>query len=98
MSVQEILIKKLHDKTAKIGILGMGYVGMPLAVVFAQAGFTVLGFDTDRRKVDTFNSGHSYIQDVPTETVVQLKNAGVLSMTSDFSALQDMDAVSICVP
>ena len=68
MSTKETLIKKLQDKSAKIGILGMGYVGMPLAVVFAEAGFNVLGIDPDQRKVDTFNKGISYIQDVPTET------------------------------
>jgi UDP-N-acetyl-D-glucosamine dehydrogenase len=98
MSTKETLIKKLQDKTAKIGILGMGYVGMPLAVVFAEAGFNVLGIDPDQRKVDTFNKGLSYIQDVPTETVARLRKAGNLNLTSDFAALKDMDAVSICVP
>jgi UDP-N-acetyl-D-glucosamine dehydrogenase len=98
MSTKETLIKKLQDKSAKIGILGMGYVGMPLAVVFAEAGFNVLGIDPDPRKVDTFNKGISYIQDVPTETVAQLRKAGKLNMTADFAALKDMDAVSICVP
>ncbi len=97
-SGKELLVKKLKDKTARVGILGMGYVGMPLAVVFAQAGFTVLGIDPDRRKVDTFGRGLSYIQDVPSETIVHLQTAGRLSMTDDFSALKDMDAVSICVP
>src|SRR5512138_2684658 len=76
----------------------MGYVGMPLAVVFAQAGFTVLGIDPDRRKVDTFNRGVSYIQDVTSETMDGLRKAGKLDMTAEFSALQDVDAVSICVP
>jgi UDP-N-acetyl-D-glucosamine dehydrogenase len=98
MSNKETLIKKLQDKSAKIGILGMGYVGMPLAVVFAEAGFNVLGIDPDQRKVDTFNKGISYIQDVPTETIVRLHKAGKLNMTADFTALKDMDAVSICVP
>jgi UDP-N-acetyl-D-glucosamine dehydrogenase len=98
MTSKETLIKKLQDKTAKIGILGMGYVGMPLAVVFAEAGFNVLGIDPDQRKVDTFNKGVSYIQDVPTETVARLHRAGNLNMTADFAALKDMDAVSICVP
>ncbi len=98
MSTKETLIKKLQDKTAKIGILGMGYVGMPLAVVFAEAGFNVMGIDPDQRKIDTFNKGISYIQDVPTETVVRLQKAGRLKMTADFAALKDMDAVSICVP
>ncbi len=98
MSTKENLIGKLQDKTAKIGILGMGYVGMPLAVVFAEKGFNVLGIDPDPRKVETFNKGISYIQDVPSETIVRLQKAGKLSMTSDFAALADMDAVSICVP
>jgi UDP-N-acetyl-D-glucosamine dehydrogenase len=98
MSTKESLIKKLQDKTAKIGILGMGYVGMPLAVVFAEAGFNVLGIDPDQRKVDIFNKGESYIQDIPTDAVARLHKAGKLNMTTDFSALKDMDAVSICVP
>jgi UDP-N-acetyl-D-glucosamine dehydrogenase len=98
MSEKDLLVKKLQDKTAKIGILGMGYVGMPLAVVFAQAGFNVLGIDPDRRKVDSFQRGVSYIQDVPSEAVVELKQAGRLEMTADFAALAEMDAVSICVP
>jgi len=98
MTIKETLIKKLQDKTAKIGILGMGYVGMPLAVVFAEAGFNVTGIDPDQRKVDTFNKGISYIQDVPTETVARLQKAGKLNMTTDFAVLKDMEAVSICVP
>ena len=98
MSTKDNLIKKLQDKTARIGILGMGYVGMPLAVVFAEKGFNVLGIDPDPRKVDTFNKGISYIQDVPSETVARLKAAGKLNMSADFSALAQMDAVSICVP
>jgi len=98
MSTKENLIRKLQDKTARIGILGMGYVGMPLAVVFAEKGFNVLGIDPDPRKVDTFNKGVSYIQDVPSETVSRLHAAGKLNMTADFAALAEMDAVSICVP
>ncbi len=98
MTTKDTLIQKLRDKTAKIGILGMGYVGMPLAVVFAQKGFHVLGIDPDKRKVDTFNQGISYIQDVPTETVARLREAGKLNMSADFAALAELDAVSICVP
>lgn len=98
MSIKDSMIEKLNNKTAKIGILGMGYVGMPLAVVFAEKGFKVLGIDPDRRKVDTFNNGFSYIQDVSSETVDRLRRAGNLSMTSDFQSLTEVDAVSICVP
>jgi UDP-N-acetyl-D-glucosamine dehydrogenase len=98
MTIKDDLIKKLQDKTARIGILGMGYVGMPLAVVFAEKGFNVLGIDPDPRKVETFKKGISYIQDVPSETVARLQKAGKLDITADFSALAEMDAVSICVP
>ncbi|MFO7586071.1 MAG: 3-hydroxyacyl-CoA dehydrogenase NAD-binding domain-containing protein, partial [Anaerolineales bacterium] len=98
MTTKDKLIQKLQDKTAKIGILGMGYVGMPLAVVFAEKGFNVIGIDPDQRKVDTFKKGVSYIQDVPSETVQRLHKAGKLDMTTDFAALADVDAVSICVP
>jgi UDP-N-acetyl-D-glucosamine dehydrogenase len=98
MSIKDTLIKKFQDKSAKIGILGMGYVGMPLAVVFAEAGYNVLGIDPDPRKTDAFSRNISYIQDVPTETVARLHKSGRLNMTSDFAALKELDAVSICVP
>lgn len=98
MTIKNTLIQKLRDKSAKIGILGMGYVGMPLAVVFAEKGFDVLGIDPDKRKVETFDKGISYIQDVPTETVARLRKTGRLNMSADFAALAEMDAVSICVP
>ena len=98
MTTKDTLIKKLQDKTAKIGILGMGYVGLPLAVVFAEKGFNVLGVDPDKRKVDAFAKGISYIQDVPSETVVRLNAAGRLNMSADFASLAELDAVSICVP
>src|SRR5258708_1189266 len=98
MTVQDDLILKVKNKTAKVGILGMGYVGMPLAVVFAQAGFDVLGIDPGQKKIDSFDLGKSYIHDVPDEKVRSLQKSGKLKMTSDFAALQNMDAVSICVP
>lgn len=88
----------LKDKTARVGILGLGYVGLPLAVVFAEAGFNVVGIDPDQRKVDTVCRGESHIQDVPSEQVRRLVDAGKLHATVDFSALKDCDAVSICVP
>lgn len=97
-TIKETLIQKLREKTARIGILGMGYVGMPLAVVFAEKGFPVLGIDPDQRKVETFEKGISYIQDVPSETISRLRESGRLQMTADFAALAEMDAVSICVP
>lgn len=98
MTTKETLIKKLRDKTAKIAILGLGYVGLPLAVVFGEAGFHVTGVDPDKRKIDALKEGKSYIPDVHTDKVAALVKAGKLTSTTDFSVLQEMDAVSICVP
>lgn len=98
MTLATELKSKLGNKTARIGILGLGYVGLPLAVVFAEAGFTVVGIDPIQEKVDLLNKGESYILDVPTETVARLVKAGKLQATTDYSALDTVDAVSICVP
>jgi UDP-N-acetyl-D-glucosamine dehydrogenase len=98
MTLQEILLEKLNSKTARMAVLGLGYVGLPLATVFAEAGFEVTGIDPDTRKVDSIARGESYIQDVPTEQIARLTREGKLSATTDFSVLKEMDAVSICVP
>jgi len=98
MSIKETLIKKLQEKEARIAVLGLGYVGLPLAVVFGEAGFHVTGIDPDSHKVDKLNNGISYIPDVKTEAVAALVNSGNLTATTDFSILKEMDAVSICVP
>ena len=98
MTLASDLKSKLQNKTARIGILGLGYVGLPLAVVFADAGFTVVGIDPVAEKVDLLNKGESYILDVPTETVARLVKAGKLQATTDYAALDTLDAVSICVP
>lgn len=95
---KERLLEKIDKKTAQIAILGLGYVGLPLAVVFAEAGFTVIGIDTDSRKIKTILNHQSHIQDVPSETVAKLVSSGKLQATTDFSVLNQVDAVSICVP
>lgn len=95
---KEELKSKLENKTARVGILGLGYVGLPLATVFAEAGFKVTGIDPDKRKVDTILRGESHIQDIASEQVAHLVAAGNLTATTDFSILHDIDAVSICVP
>jgi len=95
---REELLDKFNTRQAQIAIIGLGYVGLPLATVFAEAGFSVIGVDTDMRKVETVNRGESHIQDVPAEQVVRLVGAGKLRATSDFSVLQQVDAASICVP
>ena len=92
------LKEKLERRQAKVGVIGLGYVGLPLAVEFAEAGFDVTGFDVDEPKVAAINAGRSYILDVRTEDVASCVNAGRLRATTDMSKLRDMDAVDICVP
>ncbi len=92
------LLEKLNAKTARVGVVGLGYVGLPLAVEFAHAGFHVTGLDVDHRKVDKINSGESYIQDIPTSTLKPLVESGKLDATTDFSAIKDLDTLNICVP
>jgi UDP-N-acetyl-D-glucosamine dehydrogenase len=98
VTIKETLLRQLKEKTACMAILGMGYVGLPLAVVFAEAGFNVTGVDPDKRKADSVNKGLSYIPDVPTQQLAKLVKSGRLKATTDFSVLKEMDAVSICVP
>jgi len=97
-SYQQQLIEKFKTRTAKVAILGMGYVGLPLAVVFAEAGFEVTGIDPVESKVAALNRGESYILDVPQEQVKRLVEQGRLKATTEYAALQEADAVSICVP
>jgi UDP-N-acetyl-D-glucosamine dehydrogenase len=92
------LKEKLEKRQARIGVIGLGYVGLPLAVEFAKAGFDVTGFDVDESKVSEINAGRSYILDVKTEDVAANVNAGRLRGTTDMSKLADMDVVDICVP
>ena len=97
-SMRDMLLENLRKRTARVAILGLGYVGLPLATVFAEAGFKVVGIEPDRKKVESLLHGESYVQDVPNEQVSRLVREGKLEATSDFSALQAADAVSICVP
>lgn len=97
-NLKQQLIEKLESRQAKIAILGMGYVGLPLATVFAEAGFEVTGIDPVKSKMDMLNRGESYILDVPSEQVQRLVSQGLLKGTGDYSVLQFADAVSICVP
>jgi len=92
------LEEKIARRQARVGIVGLGYVGLPLAVEFAQAGFPVTGFDVSASKVAQINTGESYVLDVPSETLRPLVEAGRLYATEDFSALGKLDTVNICVP
>ena len=92
------LIDRLRTRQARVGVIGLGYVGLPLAVEFAHAGFTVTPVDLDQSKVDSIRRGVSYIPDVPSERVREVVDAGRLSPTRDFAILAEADAISICVP
>jgi UDP-N-acetyl-D-glucosamine dehydrogenase len=93
-----MLEEKIRTRRARIGIVGMGYVGLPLAVEFAKAGFSVTGIDTNGDKVKRVNAGDSYVGDIPSSTLGPLVESGKLRATCDFSALLDLDTVNICVP
>ena len=89
---------KIRDRKARIGVIGLGYVGLPLAVEFAREGFDVTGFDVDAWKVGEINAGRTYIGDVKAEDIAASAKAGRLRATNDMSHLHDMDAIDICVP
>jgi UDP-N-acetyl-D-glucosamine dehydrogenase len=92
------LSEKISGRSARLGIVGLGYVGLPLAVEFAKAGFEVMGIDVQGSKVDSVNRGESYIQDIPTSVLKPLVEAGKISATTDFAAVRSLDTVHICVP
>src|SRR4051812_18318541 len=92
------LERKIRDRTARVGIIGLGYVGLPLAVEFAGAGFTVTGIDVHESKVSQLNAGTSYVQDVSQATVRPLVESSKLAATTDFSVIRDLDTLDICVP
>lgn len=89
---------KIKKRQARVGVLGLGYVGLPLAVEFAEAGFHVLGFDLVKEKTDAINQGKSYIPDISSKRLKSLVSKGFLKATCDFSLLQELDTLSICVP
>ena len=93
-----ILEEKIRTRRARIGIVGLGYVGLPLAVEFAKAGFSVTGIDISEDKVKRVNAGDSYVGDIPSSTLGPLVESGKLRATCDFSALLELDTVNICVP
>ena len=93
-----ILAEKITSRRAKVGVVGLGYVGLPLAVEFAKAGFEVTGIDLNQEKADLVNAGVSYIGDIKTGDLAELVKAGKLRATTDFSALLELDTVNIAVP
>ena len=98
MSMKETLIQKIQDKTLRCGVVGLGYVGLPLAVDKAKAGFRTIGFDVQQEKVDMVNAGHNYIGDVVDADLKEIVSSGMFRATSDFSFIKEVDFVAICVP
>ena len=92
------LEEKIKNRTARVGIIGLGYDGLPLAMEFAKAGFSVTGIDIQESKVSQLNRGDSYIQDVPTDTLKKWVSGGKFRATSDFSVILDLDTINIAVP
>ncbi|MBI5833157.1 MAG: nucleotide sugar dehydrogenase [Armatimonadetes bacterium] len=92
------LIARLERRELRVGVIGLGYVGLPLACEYARAGLTVVGIDVSDEKVAAIRAGHSYIADVPQDHLAELVASGKLTATTDFAAIAELDAVSICVP
>lgn len=96
--MKDLLLKKISEKDIVCGVVGLGYVGLPLAVEKAKAGFKTIGFDVQKEKVDLVNAGHNYIGDVVDSDLAKLVGEGKLSATTDFSFVKDVDFIAICVP
>lgn len=97
-SVAEDLMDRIRSRSAKVAIIGMGYVGLPLALRFAETGFKVLGVDVDPKKVERLNAGRSYIRHVPAEAIAAMRSKEQLEATTDMARLAEADAIIICVP
>ena len=95
--MKNITIQKFADKTAKIGIVGLGYVGLPLMLRYVDIGYQVLGFDIDKTKVDKLNKGETYIEHIPAEKIAAASNS-LFEATTDFSRIGEVEAVILCVP
>lgn len=98
MGIKEVLLEKIQTKTLLMGVCGLGYVGLPLAVDKAKHGFRTIGFDIQQKKVDLVNAGTNYIGDVVDADLRELVSSGMLRATSDFSFVKDVDFIAICVP
>ena len=96
--MKQLLLDKIAKRDMTVGVVGLGYVGLPLAVEKAKAGFRTIGFDVQQKKVDMVNSGHNYIGDVVDSDLTKMVETGYLKATSDFSFVADVDFIAICVP
>ncbi|MBA4319969.1 MAG: nucleotide sugar dehydrogenase, partial [Flavobacterium sp.] len=93
-----LLLKKIENKSAIVGIIGLGYVGLPLALIFAEKGFHVIGLDNDDRKIPKLMKGTSYIKHISSKRISEAVQSGKFKASSDFSLLSGCDCIIICVP
>lgn len=98
MDIKDKLIQEIQDKTAVIGIVGLGYVGLPLMLRFVEAGFPVLGFDIDIKKINKLNNGQSYIKHINQESILKAQKIGKFQASSDLSRAHEPDVLIMCVP
>ena len=96
--MKERLLNKIKERKITVGVVGLGYVGLPLAVEKAKAGFKTIGFDVQTEKVNLVNKGHNYIGDVVDSDLKELVKSGMLQATTDFSFVKDVEFIAICVP
>ena len=92
------ILSRINTKRARLGVIGLGYVGLPLAVEFARAGFEVVGYDIDQSRVDELNAGRSYIPDVSSAHLQDVVSSGKFRASTQPEALTDVDIIDICVP
>src|SRR5262245_16031130 len=95
---QTELLEKIHGRKAKVGVIGLGYVGLPLVLRFAEEHFAVIGFDVDSNKISKLNAGESYIHHIPAARLKGLLKEGQFEATADFRRLTEADCIVICVP
>src|SRR5437588_4207742 len=91
--IKDEIIKLVKNKSARVGVIGLGYVGLPLATEFARGGFNAIGFEVNESKVAEIGAGRSYVGDIPAETIKEAVDAGRLKATTDFDQLQECDAI-----
>lgn len=94
----DALISKIKNREAVVGVVGLGYVGLPIVMITTQAGFKTVGFDIDDRKIESLQKGESYIHHIPSEDIKKMRDGGLFEVTSDYKRLGDVDAILICVP
>ncbi|MFP6614803.1 MAG: NAD(P)-binding domain-containing protein, partial [Candidatus Hydrogenedentota bacterium] len=94
----QAFIDRIESKAAVVGVVGLGYVGLPLVMEFCRNGFRVIGFDIDGKKTECLNRGESYIHHIPSAEVKEIADGGLLEATTDFARAAEVDAILICVP